>query len=152
MITISQFIGGLYLTVYAAMRGGGSVAKYNPRFLLLPHFSATNPPDPASAFYGMCFRGAQWGLGSRRYCHVCRIRYGNLYCPSSRDTHHNRHADLLAFLVVVYLAVRSNANKVPISRLFKTIVRDATYYFLVIFTSHLTFMMFLLFAKVRRSP
>ena len=60
-------------------------------------------------------------------------------------------SDLLAFLVIVYLVVRSNVNKVPIPGLLKTIARDATYYFLIIFTSHLVLVMFLLFANVRIS-
>jgi len=54
--------------------------------------------------------------------------------------------DLLAFSVIVYLVVRSNVNKAPISSLFKTIAQDATYYFLVIFTSHFVLVMFLAFA------
>jgi hypothetical protein len=60
-------------------------------------------------------------------------------------------ADLLAFSVIIYLVVRSNVNKIPISGLFKTIVQDATFYFLVIFTSHFVLVMFLIFAKVRIS-
>jgi hypothetical protein len=60
-------------------------------------------------------------------------------------------ADLLVFSIIVYLVMRSNANKVPIPRLFKTIAQDATYYFLVIFTSHFVTVMFLAFASVRIS-
>ena len=67
------------------------------------------------------------------------------------DTHPDHLPDLLAFSVIVYLAVRSNVNKVPISRLFKTIVRDATSYFLIIFTSHLVLVMFIFFASVSAS-
>jgi len=33
LIMISQFIGGLYLTVYVAVSGGGSVTKCHLRFL-----------------------------------------------------------------------------------------------------------------------
>jgi len=54
--------------------------------------------------------------------------------------------DLLAFSVIVYLVVRSNVKKVPIPSLLKIIARDATCYFLVIFTSHLVFVMFQAFA------
>jgi len=49
---------------------------------------------------------------------------------------------MLAFSVIVYLVVRSNINKVPIPRIFKTIAQDATYYFLVIFTSQVMIMLF----------
>jgi len=65
---------------------------------------------------------------------------------------HSYHpADFLAFSVIVYLVVRSNVTKMPIPSLLKTIVRDATCYFLVIFTSHFVFVMFLFFASVSMS-
>jgi hypothetical protein len=64
------------------------------------------------------------------------------------DIHSDDPADLLAFLVIVCIVVRSNANKIPISSLFKMIVQDATCYFLVIFTSHVVLVMFLIFADV----
>ena len=67
------------------------------------------------------------------------------------DTRFDRPTDFLAFSLIVYLVVRSNVNKVPIPGLFKTIAQDATSYFLVIFTSHLLLVLFLLFASVRRS-
>jgi len=68
------------------------------------------------------------------------------------DTHSDHPADVLAFSVIVYLVVRSNVDKVPIPSLLKTIVQDATYYFLVIFTSHFVLVMFLAFASVSTSP
>ena len=67
------------------------------------------------------------------------------------DTRSDRPTDLLAFSVIVYLVVRSNVDKVPIPGLLRTIARDATYYFLVIFTSHFVFVMFLALASVRIS-
>jgi hypothetical protein len=67
------------------------------------------------------------------------------------DIHSDHPADLLAFSLIVFLVVQSNVNKIPISSLFKTIVLDATFYFLVIFTSHVVLVMFLIFAKVRIS-
>jgi len=57
--------------------------------------------------------------------------------------------DFLAFSLIVYLAVRSNANKVPIPSLFRTIVQDATSYFLVVFTSHIVIVVFILLASFR---
>jgi len=65
--------------------------------------------------------------------------------------HSDHPADFLAFSVIVYLVVRSNVTKMPIPSLLKTIVRDATCYFLVIFTSHFVYVMFLLFASVSTS-
>ena len=57
-------------------------------------------------------------------------------------------ADFLAFSVIVFLVVRSNARKVPLSRLFKIIVQDATYYFLIIFSSHLVLEFTIFLARV----
>ena len=68
------------------------------------------------------------------------------------DTHSDHPADILAFSVIVCLMVRSNVNNVPIPSLFKTIARDATHYFLIIFASHLVVVMFLAFASVSTSP
>ena len=66
--------------------------------------------------------------------------------------HSDHPVDVLAFSVIVYLVVQSNVDKVPIPSLLKTIVQDATYYFLVIFTSHFVLVMFLAFASVSKSP
>jgi len=67
------------------------------------------------------------------------------------DTNFDHSADFLAFSVIVYLVVRSNLKKVPIPSLFKTVAQDATYYFLVIFTSHFLLMFFLWFSSVGTS-
>jgi len=67
------------------------------------------------------------------------------------DTHFDHPADCLAFSVIVYLVVRSNVNKVPIPNILKTIVQDATYYFLVIFASHLLLIFQLWTASVSTS-
>ena len=64
------------------------------------------------------------------------------------DTRSDHLPDLLAFLVIVYLVVRSGVRGVPIPSILKTITRDATYYFLIIFTSHVVLMVFLVFASV----
>ena len=89
---------------------------------------------------------------NRIHHHVPRIRYGTSLALYPTDTHSDRPVDLLAFSVIVFLAVRSNITKVPIPRLFKTIAQDATYYFLVIFTSHLVLVTFFWFMNVSISP
>ena len=76
------------------------------------------------------------------------VVYGAELLLSSTRARSDHPPDLLAFSVIVYLVVRSNVNKVPIPGILKTIVRDATQYFLVIFTSHLVLVMFLAFASV----
>jgi len=75
----------------------------------------------------------------------------SLFTDPLGDTQSDHATDVLAFSVIVFLVVRSNVKKVPIPGLLKTIVQDATYYFLVIFTSHFTLVMFLVFASVSTS-
>ena len=67
------------------------------------------------------------------------VRILFVFHPGDTDTDHS--TDILAFSVIVYLVIRSNLNKVPIPRLFKTIAQDATYYFLFIFTTHFVLLM-----------
>ena len=69
-----------------------------------------------------------------------------------KETPTDHPTDLLTFSVIIYLVVRSNVDKIPIPRLLKTIAQDATYYFLVIFTSHLVLILFLSLASVRILP
>ena len=113
----------------------------------LQRFSATDPADPTSGLHDMHFRGIQ-DLGGWIYRHISRIRYETFFFHRLGVTRPDHSPDFLAFSLIVYLVVRSNVNKVPIPRLLKITVRDATYYFLVIFSSHLVLMMFLLFASV----
>ena len=68
-----------------------------------------------------------------------------------KNTRTDHLVDFLAFSVIIYLVVRSNVNKIPIPSIFKTIARDATYYFLVIFTSQLVLVMFMAFTSVSLS-
>ena len=63
-------------------------------------------------------------------------------------TRSNHLTDLLAFSVIVSVVVRSTVRGVPIPSILRIITRDATYYFLVIFTSHLLLVIFLAFARV----
>jgi len=65
----------------------------------------------------------------------------------------NGHADpfledLLAFLIILHLASRWTIRRFDIPGLLGTILRDATKYFLVIFTAHFVFVMTLIFARV----
>jgi len=55
--------------------------------------------------------------------------------------------DLLAFIVAVYLASRSRLRGFGFSSIMENLVRDATKYFLLVFTSHLVLAMTLLFAR-----
>jgi len=64
------------------------------------------------------------------------------------DTHSDHPTDALAFSVIVFLVVRSNITKVPLPSIFRIIARDATSYFLIIFTSHLVIVMFYWLASV----
>ena len=74
--------------------------------------------------------------------------YGTLAVLLKGGIPSDHAADFLAFSVIVFLVVRSNARKVPLSRLFKIIVQDATYYFLIIFSSHLVLEFTIFLARV----
>jgi len=152
LITISQFILGLYVVVDAARRGCEPTTKCT-HDSCLPHcFSVTGPTDPTSGLYDVRLRGTVV-RGNYIYRHVSRIRYGSSLVAIDHlgDTHSDHPADVLAFSVVVFLVARSKATKVPIPSLLKIMVQDATYYFLVIFTSHIVLVMFLAFASVSLS-
>jgi hypothetical protein len=122
-----------------------AILAYRPRFS-----SDSNATDPTSALCGVHLRESAV-CGSRIYHHVSRIRYETPLVLRLGDIHSDRPADFLAFSDIVYLVVRSNLNEIPIPGLFKIIVRDATRYFLVIFTSHLVLVIFLGVGNVRIS-
>jgi len=135
-----------------ASRGGcESVTKF-PHNSYPPQCpSYTGHTGPASDFHAVCLRGIVV-FGNRVYHHVSRIWYGAPFSFHPGDRAHSDHpADFLAFSVIIYIVVRSNINRVPIPWLFRIIVRDATCYFLFIFTSHLLVVLFLWFASVRVS-
>lgn len=56
--------------------------------------------------------------------------------------------DVLAFIVIVILAVRSAGRDFKMPFIIRSIVQDSTVYFLVIFTSHLLLEMMLLLSRV----
>lgn len=56
--------------------------------------------------------------------------------------------DLLSFIITLHLAGRWRIRRFGIPSLIGTILRDATKYFVVIFTAHFVLTMTLLFARV----
>jgi len=52
------------------------------------------------------------------------------------------------FLVIVIIAAKSGIKGYKVPKVLRTIVQDATIYFLVIFSSHFTFEMTLIFGRV----
>jgi len=76
----------------------------------------------------------------------------NPSCPLSGRKHLPRLSpDLLAFLLIMYTALRSNLYQFQIPSLLRTVAQDATYYFLVIFTSHLLLELTLTLGRVKIS-
>ena len=59
--------------------------------------------------------------------------------------------DFLAFLIIIFLAAKSGLKGFKMPSILRTIVQDATVYFLVIFTSHFVLEMTLLLARVTAS-
>jgi len=126
------------------------VIKLPPQLSPTSYFSGTDPTDPASRLYDVHHHVAVV-YGTRIYHHDSRIRYGTPLAIHPGDIHPDHPSDVLAFSFIVFLVVRSNVTKVPLPSILKTIARDATYYFLVIFTSHLVTAMFFWFASVSTS-
>ena len=60
--------------------------------------------------------------------------------------------DSLAFLMIIFLARRSRVGGFEVTGIFRTIVEDATLYFLVIFTSHFVLEMTLTLGRVSATP
>lgn len=57
-------------------------------------------------------------------------------------------SDFLAFSLIIFLAKNSRMSGLGFPSLWEVIVKDATLYFLVIFTSHLVLEMTLIFGRV----
>ena len=138
------------MTVYAAKAGCESVIKCPPQPSPTSCFSGTDPTGPTSGLYDMHSRVAVV-YGTRIHHHDSRIRYGTPLVIRLGDTHLDHLPDVLAFSVIVFLVVRSNVTKIPLPSILKTIARDATCYFLIIFTSHFVTAMFFWLADVSRS-
>ena len=69
--------------------------------------------------------------------------------PDGTEPANNGHvSELLTISLIVFLAKASKMQGLEIPRILKTITIDAILYFLVIFTSHFTLMITLLFAPV----
>jgi len=150
VIMVSQFILGLYLIVFAAMRGGEflNAAYVSPTVFTYFNVSAETFPQIPLPVYVLC------NFVGRTFLDIAynalSLAYGRklfVFHPDG-EAHSDHPPDLLTFSVIIYLVVRSNVYKVPIPSLLRTIAEDATYYFLVIFTSQLVFVMFVVFANV----
>ena len=57
-------------------------------------------------------------------------------------------SEFLTFSLIIFLAKRSQKRGLEIPRILGTIMDDATWYFLVIFTSHFVLIITLLFGRV----
>jgi len=76
---------------------------------------------------------------------MVRFFRNSIFCLNSvTDT----TIDFLAFLIIVVLAAKSRLKDFKMPSILRTIVQDATVYFLVIFTSHFVLEMTLLLARV----
>jgi len=69
----------------------------------------------------------------------------------ARETETDCLVDLLAFLFIIYLALKSGSFRSGLPNLLKIMAEDAMLYFLVIFTSHLLLELTLIFGSVRTS-
>ena len=89
--------------------------------------------------------------GNRPYSHLTLLWFAlseSLSYPSSTTV---PPTDASVFVVIVVLAAKSGIQGYKIPKVLRTILQDATLYFLVIFTSHFVFEASLLFARVSAS-
>ena len=76
----------------------------------------------------------------------------SLHHRTNRLLNHRRSTDLLAFLIIIWVGRKATGFRgSSIPSILDRIVKDATLYFLVIFTSHLIVEGFLIFAPVSPS-
>ena len=151
MITVSQFVFGLYLIAYSAARGGEFMTMCHPAFL--PTSTYQRNPSRRSHFR-FIYYAISWDsrtLISHLTPYLSHTVRKPLILHPEAWAHSHRPPDFLAFSVIVYLVVRSNVDKIPIPSLLRTIARDATHYFLILFTSQFMLVMFVAFANVRIS-
>jgi len=113
------------------------------------YFSAKVPANPIPNSKVLHVR-ARKACRARISRHIPTLRYETSdVCRLGGDTYTRFHTDLLAFLLIIHLACRSGVHQFKIPSLFRTIAQDTTCYFLVIFTSHLTLELTLIFGTVR---
>ena len=147
---ISQFILGVSLAASIAIGGGEFVTRRRPQFLPTSILQRKRTYRFNFRFtrcvlsYGI----GPWKLDLPQYLsYTVRNSFLALHLGGDSDSDHP--TDFLTFSLIVYLVLRANLYQHPMPSLFKTIAQDATYYFLVIFTSHLMLELTLLFARVR---
>jgi len=109
--------------------------------------SATTPSHPPHGILDMCSRRAS-DRGNRPHSHLALLWFAFsevLLYPSSLTI---LPTDSAVFLVIVLIAAKSAIKGYKVPGVLRTIVQDATIYFLVIFTSHFIFEMMLIFGRV----
>ena len=116
------------------------------------YFSANYPPDQRWGLWALRYTARHTrGNWASRYIRIIRYETLAAFRPAG-NTHTYRPTDLLAFLLFIYVALRTGAWEFKLPNLFRTIAQDATCYFLVIFTSHIVLELTLIFARVRIIP
>jgi hypothetical protein len=152
-VTASQLALGIYLTFLMATHPGGPWALGGslafPFQLIALTAGVAVPPIPFDSFRQCVF--SRHRRAEVAYT-VISLAYGETFqnSPALRNDHTKPvfWEDLLAFSIILYLAGWWKNRQFGIPGLLGTILRDATKYFLVIFTAHLVLAMTLLFARV----
>ena len=159
-ITISQCVIGITMTAMAARTGGevrtlGSEKPFSFQSVdeLRCYSSCVaqpQPPIPLDSFH-LCLpsqpnRHLEVAFTSLSLC------YGNVgiivglgWVPLTDDV---PVSDVLAFLMVTFLARKAKVRGIRVATLLDTIAKDATWYFMVIFTSHFVLVMCLNLGRV----
>jgi len=150
LITVSQLALGIYRTFLAATHAGRPwVRMFSGPISNISTGSQRRPPPRfrlTASRYVFSLATGKW-RSPILWFHWDMVRNSKIY-PVSKWLYHPFLEDLLAFLIILHLAARWTTRRFGIPGLLGTILRDATKYFLVIFTAHFVFVMTLLFARV----
>lgn len=98
----------------------------------------------------LCFHQTSEG-GNCLHGHLALLRFAFFSFQKSSISIRSITTDISAFLVIIILAAKSGIRGFRMPGILRTIVQDATVYFLVIFTSHFVLEMTLLLARVNIS-
>lgn len=152
-ITIPQCALGIYMIVLAARAPGMASISVGicPCLLVLIRWKSS-PNTPSYPPHGIPVMRLHQTPEGRTclYCHLALLRFAFFFARKfpSQLTH---ITDFSAFLVIIVLAAKSGIKGFRMPGILRTIVQDATIYFLVIFTSHFVLEMTLIVARVSTS-
>ena len=159
MIILSQFVLGTYTLILTAMEGGKanlsdqknhSHSRDPPLCRGCSRVAQSFPPIPLDAYHMCVFtphraRNLSYTSISLLYGALRPVCQPNSRYSPAENTH---TSDFLAFSLIIFLARKWRVTGLGFPTLWDIIARDATLYFLVIFSSQLVLEITLIFGRV----